>query len=102
MLRLRDGFLLFVASLERILLSAEGFLFGFVKFLRVYRASRGTSGLHYRQLTTSRINGGCLYHRRRAAHRRRRWRLAGLGVTTIIVFVILGLHSRSSEAHQGG
>src|SRR5262249_18899725 len=88
-IRLRDGCLLFLASLGRLVLSMQGFLLGFTNFLRVYRAAsclhRGpTVVLHCRHRTTN------ILHRGRALQLRR-W-AAALGLTLIfLVIVVFGL-----------
>src|SRR5262249_60725673 len=98
MVRLRDGLLLFLASLRRLVLSVQGFLLRFTNFLRVYRAApclyRGpTVALHCRHLTTSSLHrGGFLQLWRGAA-------TLGLWTTLIfVVFVAFGLQRRSSVA----
>src|SRR5262245_63527129 len=98
MLRLRDSSLLSLASLGRFMLSSQGCPFRSSNFLRVYWAAtclhRGSASLrHCRHLTTSFRNGGWLYHRR--------WAALGLR-TAILIFVVLGLQSRRSEAKQSG
>src|SRR5262245_38816314 len=102
MLRLRDGFLLFFASLGRFVLSVQGILFRFTNVFRVYRAApclhRGPASLlHHRHLTTNWPDwGGVLQHRRWAT--RRRLRTAG---AMLVLVLGLGLQSRRSDDPQG-
>jgi hypothetical protein len=97
-LSLCDSFLLFLASLGRFVLSVQGFLFRFTNVFRVYRAApclhRGPARPHYGHLAATLLNW-------RRFRQHRRW-AAPLGLLTTLIFVVLSLHSRNSEAQQGG